>query len=127
MKTLNRENYEAWVLEAFDFDELKKKENLPKDEDFYWNYDYGLDELTIGDGLIYSVLGVHEDGLDIELWKYKKTGGVSKKKEVEKILAKDGFYLLRFIPENIPDLQKEAEEWLELEAKISLKDYLESD
>lgn len=134
MKTLNRENYEAWVLEAFDFNELKKKEDLEdEDGDFYWNKDYELDELTIGDGLVYRSIGVHEFGLDIELWKYEDKGKVQKKNHIEKLVRvpiRDSdlnYYLLRFIPENIPDLQKEAEEWLELEARISLKDWLESE
>lgn len=134
MKTLNRENYEAWVLEAFDFDELKKKEDLEDEEgDFYWNKDYELDELTIGDGLVYRSIGVHEFGLDIELWKYEDKRKVQKKNHIEKLVrvpirSSDlNYYLLRFIPENIPDLQKEAEEWLELGARISLKDWLESE
>lgn len=134
MKTLNRENYEAWVLEAFDFDELKKKEDLEdEDGDFYWNKDYELDELTIGDGLVYRSIGVHEFGLDIELWKYEDKRKVQKKNHIEKLVRVPirgsdlNYYLLRFIPENIPDLQKEAEEWLELEARISLKDWLESE
>ena len=134
MKTLNRENYEAWVLEAFDFDELRKKEDLEDEEgDFYWNDDMGvgLDELTIGDGLVYRSIGVHNLGVDIELWKYKEKGKVQKKNHVDKIVSvlipgstKNYFDLLKFIPENIPDLQKEAEDWLGLKASINLEDWL---
>ena len=90
MKTLNRENYEAWVLEAFDFDALRKKEDLEDEEgDFYWNDDMGvgLDELTIGDGLVYRSIGVHNLGVDIELWKYKEKGKVQKKNHVDKIVS----------------------------------------
>ena len=132
MKTLNRENYEAWVLEAFDFDELRKKEDLEDEEgDFYWDGNDELDELTIGDGLVYRSIGVHNLGVDIELWKYKEKGKVQKKNHVEKIISvpirestKNYFNLLKFIPENIPDLQREAEEWLGLKASINLEDWL---
>ena len=132
MKTLNRENYEAWVLEAFDFDELRKKEDLEDEEgDFYWDGNDELDELTIGDGLVYRSIGVHNLGVDIELWKYKEKGKVQKKNHVEKIISvpirestKNYFNLLKFIPENIPDLQREAEEGLGLKASINLEDWL---
>lgn len=135
MKELNRETYKAWIMEAFDLDEVRRKENIPEDDEFYWEDEgFGLDELTAGDGLTLRLFGIHEEGLDIELWKYKDKGAVVKKKHVDKIVvvpmgsSKDyKYYLLKFIPENIPDLQLEAEEWMEQKAKIDLETWLEQE
>ena len=123
-------------MEAFDLDEVKKAEGLPEDKDFYWDDDLGvgLEELTIDDGLIFRAFGIHELGLEIELWRYKDKSTIAKKKFVEKIITVPyperidpdlTFHLLRFIPENIPDFQKEAEEWLEQKPKIDFKTWLE--
>ena len=133
MKELNRETYKAWIMEAFDFEEVRRKENIPENDEFYWDDEgTGLDELTTGGGLTLRLFGIHQKGLDIELWKYKDKGGVV---NIDKIVAipipgasEDyEYYLLKFIPENIPDLQLEAEEWMEQKARIDLKTWLEQE
>ena len=137
MKALNKENYEAWVLEAFNFDEVRKDYNIPRDKRFYWGSKDsvwpGFDELAVEDGTYRTFNGINDVGVYImEPWRYKEKGKIRKKNHVERI----EFFpitpghtgrLLKFIPENIPYLQIEAEEWIGYEADIDLMTWLESD
>ena len=137
MKALNKENYEAWVLEAFNFNEVRKDYNIPKDKRFYWDAKGsawpGFDELAVEDGTYRTFNGINDVGVYImEPWRYKEKGRIQKKKKIDKVVLfpiAPGFNgrLLKFVPENIPDLQIEAEEWIGYMADIDLKTWLESD
>lgn len=137
MKELNIENYQAWVLEAFDLDKVAEDHEERPGDTWAWENCGGseFDSLIYGPELI-SIFDIHfgpDSGLLIEENRYSKDF-LANRKRVTVLSNPWGrpqydwkWTLLKFVPENISELQEEAEYELEQKAKIDLKTWLEQE
>lgn len=137
MKELNVENYEAWILEAFDLDKVVV--DCEEDLGDTWSWDNcggsEFDSLIYGPELI-SIFDIHfgpDSGLLIEENRYSKDF-LANRKRVTVLSNPWGrpqydwkWTLLKFIPENILELQEAAEYELEQKARVNLKIWLEEE
>jgi len=140
MKTLDKDVFIEWLKAAFDYEKLKEEYEV--EEDLVLMQD-GQD-LCFGDG---TELGFCTGPFFNEIGVWVGRGMCSDSKESKKfdkeLLDKYSdtarYYIrpatewvpfqvyLRFIEENLDDIQENAEEEMEQEARISLRDYLEGE
>lgn len=132
MKTFNKETFQSWALVAFDWDLFKKECDISPDAPLFWSKDYEdpeLESLYIGEEAV--IFDVREEGYQLDYWPCDKEGHeIASPLDPTKYIepSKDFPLLLaKYVPENYQEIQECSERFAEQKAKISLKDYIESD
>lgn len=134
MKTLNEDVFVEWLKAAFDYEKLKQDHDISEDLELIedgFDMCFGLDDETFQTGPFFRSLGVwidrgiHDPAADKEkLLCYSDT----KRYYIEPETQWYPFQVyLKFVKENIDDIQRNAEEEMEQTAKISLRDFLNDD
>ena len=137
MKELNIKNYQAWILEAFDLDKVVVDCGGEPEDTWSWegrgefvNLEYGSELISLLDIYVLEPSGlllvpsscIYTEELISNPDKVAIIQNPSGQPEYDWEWA-----ILKFVPENIPELQKETEKYIEQDAKIDLETWLEQE
>ncbi len=137
MKELNIKNYQAWVLEAFDLDKIVVDCGGEPGDTWSWEGRGEFVNLEYGSELI-SLLDIYvpePSGLLLVppscIYTEKLISNPNKVATIQNPFGRPQYdwkwMILKFVPENIPELQKATEEYIGQDAKIDLETWLESE
>ena len=137
MKELNIKNYQAWVLEVFDLDKVVVDCGEELGDTWNWEGRGEFESLEYGSELI-SVLDIYlPNPSGLLLLPFLSTYTEEIISNPDKVAVIQNPYgrpeydwkwmILKFIPENIPELQKATEEWMEQDARVDLRTWLEQE
>lgn len=137
MKELNIKNYQAWVLEAFDLDKVVVDCGEELGDTWNWEGRGEFESLEYGPELL-SLLDIYfpdPSGLLLLppscVYTEEVISNPDKVATIQNPYGQPDYdwkwRILKFIPENIPELQKATEEYIEQDARVDLKTWLEQE
>lgn len=133
MKTLNEEVFIEWLKAAFDYEKLRQDYEVDEELEIIQDgFDrcFGLEDETFQTGPFFRTIGIWIDrGIDEKAADKEKLLCYSDTKRyyIEPGTKWYPFQVyLRFVEENIDDIQRNAEEEMEQTARVSLRDFLKN-